>query len=62
MNRVFEELNEMSFDLPEGWNVSTDKYNLMNGQGFINIENYTTYNQGLTRVNLKKIVFAQGIR
>ena len=42
MNRVFEELNEMSFDLPEGWNVSTDKYNLMNGQGFINIENYIT--------------------
>ena len=42
MNRIFEELNEMSFDLPQGWQVSTDKYNIMNGQGFINIENYIT--------------------
>lgn len=42
MNRIFEQLNEMSFDLPQGWQVSTDKYNLMNGQGFINIENYIT--------------------
>ena len=40
MHRVIDTLNEMSFDLPEGWNVTTDKYNLMNGQGFINKENY----------------------
>lgn len=42
MKRIIEDLNEMSFDLPDGWKVSNDKYNLMNGQGFINCENYIT--------------------
>lgn len=40
MKRVIDNLNEMSFDLPKGWVVSTDKYHLMNGQGFANNENY----------------------
>ncbi|MBO5394706.1 MAG: hypothetical protein J6A28_02240 [Clostridia bacterium] len=40
MKRVIENLNEMSFVLPEGWEVSTDQYRLLNGQGFINDENY----------------------
>lgn len=40
MKRVIENLNEMSFDLPENWAVSQDKYQLINGQGFINNENY----------------------
>lgn len=44
MKRVFERLNEMSFVLPKGYSVSTDKYNLPNGQGFINTENYLSIN------------------
>jgi len=44
MKRIIEDLNEMSFELPNGWNVSNDKYNLVNGQGFINCENYITSN------------------
>ena len=40
MKRVIDDLNEMSFILPDGWEVSTDKYNLTNGQGFLNCENY----------------------
>ncbi|MBE7073640.1 MAG: hypothetical protein E7379_00905 [Clostridiales bacterium] len=40
MKRVIEDLNEMSFCLPDGWVISTDKYFLQNGQGFINCENY----------------------
>ena len=40
MKRVIMSLNEMSFDLPEGWGLTKDKYNLSNGQGFINKENY----------------------
>ena len=30
----------MSFNLPEGWNVTKDIYNISNGQGFVNRENY----------------------
>lgn len=44
MKRIFERLNEMSFVLPQGYQVSTDKYNLPNGQGFINTENYISKN------------------
>lgn len=40
MKREFETLNNMSFSLPKGWVVSSDKYNLENGQGFFNKENY----------------------
>lgn len=40
MKRIVKTLNEMSFDLPEGWSVTADRYKLMNGQGFINRENY----------------------
>lgn len=40
MERIIENLNEMSFSLPENWVVSQDKYRLMNGQGFVNNENY----------------------
>lgn len=40
MERIIENLNEMSFSLPQGWLVSQDKYKLVNGQGFINNENY----------------------
>lgn len=40
MKRIIKTLNEMSFDLPEGWDVTSDQYRLTNGQGFINRENY----------------------
>ncbi len=40
MKRVILSLNEMSFQLPSGWNLTKDKYKLTNGQGFINKENY----------------------
>ena len=40
MKREFKSLSQMSFSLPEGWSVSTDKYFLENGQGFFNEENY----------------------
>lgn len=40
MKRVIDTLNEMSFELPEGWQVTKDRYELANGQGFINKENY----------------------
>ena len=40
MKRIIDSLNEMSFTLPQGWEVTTDKYTLLNGQGFINKENY----------------------
>ena len=40
MKRVIMSLNEMSFELPKGWALTKDKYNLQNGQGFINKENY----------------------
>ena len=40
MKRIIKSLNSMSFSLPEGWDVVSDKYNIMNGQGFINTENY----------------------
>lgn len=44
MKREFKTLNDMSFSLPEGWVVSSDKYNLENGQGFFNTENYISPN------------------
>ncbi len=40
MKRTIMTLNEMSFELPEGWYLTSDKYKLSNGQGFINKENY----------------------
>ena len=40
MKRIIETLNSMSFDLPEGYAVAKDKYDIQNGQGFINNENY----------------------
>lgn len=40
MKREFATLNNMSFSLPEGYVVSKDVYNLENGQGFFNTENY----------------------
>lgn len=40
MRRVIDTLNEMSFELPNGYEVTSDKYDLVNGQGFINKENY----------------------
>lgn len=47
MKREFKSLNNMSFVLPEGWVVSSDKYNLANGQGFFNRENYISPNGGV---------------
>ncbi len=44
MRREIESLNNMSFDLPEDWGVSEDKYNIVNGQGFVNKENYLSQN------------------
>ncbi len=44
MKRELQSLNNMSFILPKGWNVTEDKYNLTNGQGFVNIENYLSNN------------------
>lgn len=40
MRRVIDTLNEMSFELPEGYHLTKDKYHLANGQGFYNRENY----------------------
>ena len=40
MRRVIDTLNSMSFELPKGYKVTADKYDLVNGQGFINKENY----------------------
>ena len=40
MKRTVSSLNDLSFDLPEGWAVTTDQYKLSNGQGFWNRENY----------------------
>ncbi len=40
MKRELQSLNNMSFLLPKGWNVTEDKYNITNGQGFVNQENY----------------------
>lgn len=40
MRRVIDTLNEMSFELPAGYHLTSDKYNLVNGQGFYNRENY----------------------
>lgn len=42
MKRVIETLNEMSFDLPDNWQVSEDIYSLPNGQGMVNKENYVS--------------------
>ena len=42
MKRVIVGLNEMSFELPKGWSVSSDVYSLPNGQGMINKENYVS--------------------
>lgn len=44
MKRTIKALNNLSFDLPEGWEVSSDRYRLSNGQGFINKENYLSKN------------------
>lgn len=40
MKRCINSLNNLSFELPEGWAVSSDQYKLPNGQGFLNRENY----------------------
>ncbi len=40
MKRVIQTLNEMSFVLPEGWQLTQDVYSLPNGQGMTNKENY----------------------
>lgn len=44
MKRVFDTLNDMSFVLPKDYKLTEDKYNLPNGQGFINKENYLSDN------------------
>lgn len=40
MREIIYELNEMSFELPEGWAKTKDIYDLPNGQGMTNIANY----------------------
>lgn len=40
MREVVAELNEMSFELPKGWGKTKDLYDLPNGQGMTNIQNY----------------------
>ncbi len=42
MREVVNSLNEMSFELPEGWSRTRDIYDLPNGQGMINIQNYVS--------------------
>lgn len=42
MRQVISALNDMSFLLPTGWQKSKDVYDLPNGQGMTNIENYTS--------------------
>ena len=44
MKRVISSLNDLSFDLPEGWHPTVDRYILSNGQGFLNRENYLSDN------------------
>ena len=44
MMRKIKTLNNMSFRLPNKWKPTTDRYNLMNGQGFVNTENYLSEN------------------
>jgi len=44
MERIISTLNGLTFTLPEGWEVTSDKYRLSNGQGFINRENYLSKN------------------
>ena len=44
MKREIASLNNMSFELPDGWDVTLDQYKLPNGQGFINRENYLSKN------------------
>lgn len=40
MKRVIDTLNNMSFELPKGYHVTKDRYEIANGQGFHNKENY----------------------
>ena len=40
MRQVIAQLNDMSFILPKGWGKTKDVYELPNGQGMTNIENY----------------------
>ena len=40
MRREIASLNAMSFELPQGYSITEDKYDLVNGQGLINTENY----------------------
>ena len=40
VERKIRSLNNLMFLLPSGYVKSDDKYNLGNGQGFINCENY----------------------
>lgn len=45
MKRVIKTLNEMSFDLPDNYEIIEERYKLENGQGFIHRENYVS-NEG----------------
>lgn len=44
MKRVVGTLNEFSFELPTGYGVTSDRYMLQNGQGFLHRENYLSQN------------------
>ena len=46
MIRVINSLNEMSFELPEDYAPVKDKFQLNNGQGFVNTENYLSKKDG----------------
>ena len=47
MTRTIQSLNDMSFDLPENFELVSDKYQIENGQGFINKENYLSDEGGV---------------
>lgn len=44
MIRTIKSLNEMSFELPDAYKPVGEKYQLNNGQGFINSDNYLSDN------------------
>lgn len=46
MLRTINSLNEMSFELPEDYAPVEDKFQLNNGQGFVNTENYLSKKDG----------------
>ena len=47
MKQIIDTLNEMSFELPSGFELSNERYKLPNGQGFKNKANYISPEGGV---------------